>query len=408
MKDRPLKILALAYDYRPRLGGIATLSDELSRALAHTAGVEIEVIAPEADAEALERMKECDRKAPFSVHRVALPNGPLRSIPALARSIGSRIRAFSPDAVLDFLWLPGGPAYQLGSTYPLCGKLRRPPYFVFAHGVELLESKATLRKRVRKTLSPAKCAIFHMASGVFAVSRFTCGLAERECGLSPEDVHLTYPGVNPKEFFPAPRAEDWVAKFGLEGKKVFLSVSRLEPYKGVDRAIAALGSIQGAHPEAALLVCGEGSDRARLERLAQHYGVGGRVIFAGAIPGHRLRDVYNLSDAFLLLSREEWEEPNVEGFGIAVLEAAACGKPAIAAASGGIPEAAGGRETSWRVDPQDSRSIAGAMREILQNPQLAREKGHAAHQRVIEQFTWENMARRVSDTIREGLTRVRN
>jgi phosphatidylinositol alpha-1,6-mannosyltransferase len=111
----------------------------------------------------------------------------------------------------------------------------------------------------------------------------------------------------------------------LEGKKVLLTVGRMrvtEQYKGHDRVIETLSSLIAAGHDVVYVIAGEGDDRSRLEELAQTAGVGERVRFVGALPHEKLIDAYRMADLFVMPSTGE-------GFGIAFLEAMACGTPAV-------------------------------------------------------------------------------
>ena len=77
-------------------------------------------------------------------------------------------------------------------------------------------------------------------------------------------------------------------------------------------------------------------------------------------------ELYSLADLFVLLSREEL--PDVEGFGLVFLEAAACGLPSVGGRSGGIPEAVDEGRSGWLVDPSDTHEIAATIIDLLQTP----------------------------------------
>lgn len=388
---RPLRILATSYDYRPRLGGVATLSFELLKAMRGFEGVEVRLLAPEHP-----KAAEFDATSGIETVRLALPAVAARSVLPLAGAITREAIRRRPDAVLNLLWLPDGAASLL--SLPLL-TARGIPYFVYAHGVELLESRLTFKKRLRGALSPFKRSVFSGAAGAFTNSSFTRELLLRETGLPAADVHVAHPGVDPEEFFPSEPAPDLVALHGLKGRRVLITVSRLDDYKGVDRVIAALPAVRERHPDVLYLVCGEGPDRSRLESIARHYRVEEQVRFAGAVPFGRLRDYYNLAEVFLLLSRAELETPNIEGFGIVFVEAAACGKPSIGGASGGIADAVGESETGWLVDPNDPAAVARAVIESLDRPELTRRKGEAARERALRELTWKGMARSMLEPI---------
>ena len=126
----------------------------------------------------------------------------------------------------------------------------------------------------------------------------------------------------------------------------FLVVSALVPYKRIDRAIAA-----AARLGAPLLVVGSGPDAARLRALA-----GPSVRFAGTLDQDALRDAYRGAIALVL--------PGEEDFGIAPVEAMACGRPVVALGRGGATESVLPGITGCLVDDESVESLADAMRDV--------------------------------------------
>jgi glycosyltransferase involved in cell wall biosynthesis len=125
-------------------------------------------------------------------------------------------------------------------------------------------------------------------------------------------------GIEPGEFAFDPRLR-WQARARLgiaQDAVVVGGVGRLEPSKRFDRLIRAVAEI----PDVTLLLVGHGPARAALEQVAEIHGVGHRVVFAGAV-GHA-RDMLCAMDVFASPS-------DSETFGLAVLEAMACGLPAL-------------------------------------------------------------------------------
>ena len=388
-----LRLLLVSYDYRPRLGGVATCAFELAGALSRDPGVKVRVLAPRGDGDAA-----CDGHGRFETSRRALPTTAVRAVIPFARWVREEIGAWRPDALIALLWMPDGAAVWMGRG----GRGDAPPYYLLAHGVELLESRHTLKKRVRSLLAPLKRRVFRRAEGVFPVSRYTAGLAHKETGVLPGRLTVVYNGVDLEAFRPGPAPEDLVGLYGARGRKVFLTVTRLEDYKGVDYAIRALRRVIDEHPEALYLIGGEGPDLPRLQAMTQSLGLQNHVRFLGRLPAGRLADHYRLADCFVMLSRDDLVTPNVEGFGIVFLEAAACGRPSIAGRSGGIPDAVGGHETAWLVDPEDEEAIAAVMKDALDHPMTVAERGRNARLRAEHEFTWDHMARRVLERVRAG------
>ncbi len=112
-------------------------------------------------------------------------------------------------------------------------------------------------------------------------------------------------------------------------------------------------------------------------------------------------EYYQLSDCFLLLSREDFKIPAVEGFGIVFLEAAACGKPSIAGKSGGIADAVLEGQTGWLVDPLDLNAIQELLLRLISQPQLIKEMGERALSRALT-LTWDHQAKLLFKVLSEG------
>jgi phosphatidylinositol alpha-1,6-mannosyltransferase len=154
----------------------------------------------------------------------------------------------------------------------------------------------------------------------------------------------------------------------------------------------ALPAILRTHPETRYLVVGEGPDRPRLERLAHTLGLEHRVSFLGRLELSEIVELYSLADLFVLLSREE--PPDVEGFGLVFLEAAACGLPSVGGRSGGIPDAIDEGHTGWLVDPNNVEEIAATIAGLLQRPDQLRRASELCLATAPEK-SWQ----RVADTI---------
>ena len=391
-----LKLLLTSFDYRPRLGGVATCSYETAKALSRFSDVQIRFMSPRGTSRDAD--EGFDSHHLFETKRVLLPSTAAAAIVPWAARIATETLLWQPDAILNFLWMPCGVASLLATP----GRaIHQTPYFVVTHGVEVLESNRTFKKRLRAQLAPAKNGVLKNAAGVFAVSNFTADLVATNCGVAREKITVIYNGVDSGIFHPTAKPADLMQKYNLEGKHVFLTVTRFESYKGVDHAIGAMKQVVQRIPNAVYLVCGDGSDRARLTALVKKHGLENYVIFSGPVAGVRLKDYYNLCDTFVLLTRDDRKAPNVEGFGIVFLEAAACAKPAIAGKSGGIPDAVADGETGWLVPPEDENLIAAAFIEAVENPDKTRRLGLNALRRAREKFGWDQVALKILNQIRQ-------
>lgn len=177
---------------------------------------------------------------------------------------------------------------------------------------------------------------------------------------------LIAPGaVDLARFTPGPRSPGLAERLGLAGRRVLMTLGRLHPgeqAKGFDRVIAALPQLAMRHPDLCYLICGDGDDRARLEALARSHGVEQQVIFAGHVAEDEKPDYFRAADVYVM--------PSVmEGLGIVVLEALACGIPSIASlVDGSCETVAEGRGQA--VDPFQPAALVEAIERALRMPHV--------------------------------------
>lgn len=264
------------------------------------------------------------------------------------------------------------------------GRLFGIPYVVWLHDNPF--------GQVSRLRHPLKRFLCSRAAGIAT----SCGYARDAViaeGYDPGRVGLVHPGVDTAVFRPSGGGERVRRRFGLEGKKVLLTVSRLLPQKGQDTLIRVLPLLAAAHPEIVYLVGGEGPHRGALEALSRAVGVSDRVIFAGFIPQEELPRYYNSCDLFVMLNRDvgglSWE-----GFGIVLLEASACGKPVIGGRAGGVKDSVIDGVTGFLVSTDDEGEIVRRIDTLLTDAGLAGRMGAAGAERARRSFSWKESARK--------------
>lgn len=165
-----------------------------------------------------------------------------------------------------------------------------------------------------------------------------------------------------------------------EAPGYLLFVGRLRIRKGVEVLLEAMASLAESHPEARLLIAGDGEHRAALEARVAALGLGGTVRFLGRASAGRVRALLGGARALVV--------PSIyEGMPLVVLEAMAAGVPVVASRVSGIPEVVSDPETGWLVPPEDPSSLARALAEALAGEAAARRRGEAGRRRVSETFT---------------------
>lgn len=186
---------------------------------------------------------------------------------------------------------------------------------------------------------------------VLTVSRDTRARVLAQVRIAPEKVVVVNNTVG-DVFCPGDRKRAR-QRLGLGDEFVILTVARLDErvddqggYKGHERVIRQIPQLLAQGHSVTYLVAGLGPARERLERLADELGVGKNIRFLGMVSIDDLPDLYRAADLFALPSTGE-------GFGIAFLEAMACGTPAIGLAVGGAPDALGDGFLGICVSPEE-------------------------------------------------------
>jgi L-malate glycosyltransferase len=178
---------------------------------------------------------------------------------------------------------------------------------------------------------------------------------------------------------------------GSETRPLVLTPARLNPQKGHRVLLEAVAEV----PDALFLLAGDGPERAPLEAEAERLGVADRVRFLG-----RREDVPQLlaaCDVFALPSL-------YEGSSLAVLEAMAVGIPIVSSAIGGTDELIDDGRSGLLVPPGDAKALAGALRRVLADRELAETMAARARERVESGLTRVQMANRVTAVYRELLS----
>jgi phosphatidylinositol alpha-1,6-mannosyltransferase len=258
------------------------------------------------------------------------------------------------------------------------------PYLCYIHGEDVNSASTSreLRWMVRRVLGAADFVIPN--------SRNTLRILKDEWSLPEDRLRLLYPGVDTQRFVPAEPDPEVRARLGWGERPVVLTVGRLQKRKGHDQMIPAIAQVRQAIPDVLYAIVGDGEERGFLEDLVKKHELAGHVQFLGELEDAGLVECYQQCDLFALPNRQFGRD--IEGFGMVLLEAQACGKPVIAGASGGTAETMRIPETGRVVNCDGPDQLAGLVIELLGNGDLLSRMGQAARPWVVDNFDWGSLS----------------
>ena len=240
-------------------------------------------------------------------------------------------------------------------------------------------------------LRHAEKLVTRRAARVLCITEALARFNRDVVGLPAQKLRVVHYGLDEP---PAPWGPPGGPELPAEAP-VLLAIARLVPQKGVDVAIEALARVRERHPDARLVVLGEGPLRGELEALASRLGVGDAASFPG-----RVGDVaWWLRRASVLVHPARWE-----GFGLALLEAMLCARPIAASAVSSIPEIVVDGQTGILVPPDDAAALADAVTGLLDDPARAEAMGAAGEARARAEFSVAKMVERTLAVYEEALS----
>jgi phosphatidylinositol alpha-1,6-mannosyltransferase len=271
--------------------------------------------------------------------------------------------------------------------YPLalCLVEQKMPYVIIAHDAEIRQAT----KNARNDLA-IRGMMLRGADWVAANSHHTKELLE-VWRIPPDRVRVIYPPISQDTINESdvlgPRAQN-------QDKFTFVTICRLVRGKGTDLVLQALRILDSRGIPYVYLIGGEGPERESLEAMVDEFGLRSKVRFMGPVVGHEKWSLLRKGDVFVTPSRVDPTIPWQEGFGIAFVEAAAFGLPAVASRSGGIPEAVVDGETGILVPEESYLGLADALISLYREPEKRKAMGRAARERAQEQFSPNAIANR--------------
>ncbi len=174
------------------------------------------------------------------------------------------------------------------------------------------------------------------------------------------------------------------------------TVKTLSTIYGIDLLIKAFALVVRTVPAAHLRIVGGGPEREQLEQLSRAAGLADRVQFVGAVPHAQVPNELRKLDLFVALSR-------MESFGVAVLEASACGIPVVVSNVGGLPEVVQAGVSGSIVPQEDVVAAAERIAWIANSPEIRERMGNAGVAFVHAEYEWSRCVDRMITVLENAL-----
>jgi N-acetyl-alpha-D-glucosaminyl L-malate synthase BshA len=181
------------------------------------------------------------------------------------------------------------------------------------------------------------------------------------------------------------------ASLAPSDEMIVMHISNFRPVKRVTDVVEVFARLAGSVP-ARLVMVGDGPERPRALERAEALGVADRVLFLGKHVS--VEDLLSCCDLFLLPSESE-------SFGLAALEAMACGAPVVASSTGGLPEVVEDGESGHLLPVGDVEGMAAAAVEILSDPAIWRRMSASARETAVSRFDADKVVPAYEDLYRE-------
>ena len=351
----------------PTFGGSGVVATELGVALAER-GDEVHFISY-----ALPSRLGLPRPRVF-FHEVVAPTYPLFVSPPYTLALATKMAEVALHAKLDVLHvhyaLPHAISAILAREMSV-GNGVRLKVVTTLHGTDI-----TIVGQDRSYLPITRYGI-EKSDAVTAVSRHLRDVTEAEFGIRRQ-VHVIHNFVDGALFRPG-EVSPYARSLCRDEESVLVHISNFRPVKRIADVLGIFDRVRRAIP-ARLLLIGDGPDRSLAERLATEGGFEERTTFLGNVPS--IETILPVGKLFLLPS-------NAESFGLAALEAMACGLPVIGTAAGGLPEVVEDGKSGYLKPVGDVDGMAEAALSLLRDPEKLNSFSREARRRAVEEFPTE-------------------
>jgi N-acetyl-alpha-D-glucosaminyl L-malate synthase BshA len=271
------------------------------------------------------------------------------------------------------------------ALWSLAGKILGIPVVVTSHGYDIQKDKdigygARLNRKIAIiTWLTLKLIDIHVVVSKRMIKDAV------EAGSNPSKIRVVYNGIDIRKVSSLGDT-DIIKRYGIHKEDfVILYLGRLHPKKCPEDVVKAFPKIVQKVPNAKLVIAGKGSEKAKLEKLVKKLKLQDKVVFTGFVSENEKWSLLKRCDVFVLPSI-------VEAFGIALIEAMACGKPVIATNVGPFPEIIRDGETGILIPVHSPNHLAEAVINLSQDDRKRVHIGKKAKEEVENRFNISKIA----------------
>ena len=348
----------------PTVGGSGVVATELGIALADR-GDEVHFISY-----ALPTRLDLPRAGVF-FHEVVAPTYPLFVSPPYTLALATKMAEVAAATGLDLLHVHYALPHAISAILArdmMTDRGARLKVITTLHGTDI-----TIVGQDRSYLPITRFGI-ERSDGVTAVSRYLRDVTERELNVR-RPIAVIPNFVDASEYRPD-GASAFARTIARPGEAVLMHVSNFRPVKRISDVIGVFERVRKKRP-ARLVLVGDGPDRSLAERLVRANGSASQTTFLGNVAA--IESLMPIADVFLLPS-------DAESFGLAALEAMACGVPVVGTNVGGLPEVVEDGKNGFLLPVGDVEAMADAVLAIVEDPERGRALSESARERAVAAF----------------------
>ena len=306
-------------------------------------------------------------------HEVEMEHYPLFEHPPYSLALAVAIHGVARDAELDLMHVHY--AIPHATSAWVAGKMleedgRELPIVTTLHGTDI-----TL-VGIHPSFQPITRFSIRHSHGLTAVSDYLAGQTENDFGVPRGDIEVIPNFIDPEAYYPG-REPCHRETLAPGGEKIVMHVSNFRTVKRIPDVVMTFARILD-DVDARLVLVGDGPERPRAREIAERLGIQDSVVFLGKHAA--VEELLPCADLFLLPSESE-------SFGLAALEAMACGVPVVTSNAGGLPEVVAEGEVGHLLPVGDFEGMAEAGVSILADDERHARMSAAARALAVERYS---------------------